>query len=155
LLQPYYKNFKKRIIKTPKLYFYDTGLVCWLLEITSKKDLDLSPFKGALFETFVMSELMKINYNQALNKTLYYWRDSNGNETDCILEQAGNYTAVEIKSTKTFRKELLKGLNYWKNLNPALTKKSYLIYSGNQTYKHDSSSIINWMDMKMVFKSKK
>jgi len=154
LVPPYYKNFKKRIMKTSKLYFYDTGLLCWLLEITNKKDLDLSPFKGSIYETFVMSELMKVNHNSLSNKALYFWRDSNGNEVDCLMESAGYYTAIEIKSTKTFREDLLKGLNYWKKLNPKSSKYNFLVYSGNESYSFMGNNVINWLDLRKVFEKK-
>ena len=87
-----------------------------------------------------------------MNKSLYYWRDSIGNEVDCLLESAGYFTAIEIKSTKTFRKDLLKGLYYWKKLKPHASKKNFLVYSGNDNYKHDGINIINWKELKTVYR---
>ncbi|HEY5123311.1 MAG TPA: ATP-binding protein, partial [Ignavibacteria bacterium] len=116
-LQPYYKNFNKRIIKSPKLYFYDTGLVCSLLGINSPESYELHFLKGNIFETFVISEFLKNKFNTGSNNELYFWRDSNGNEIDCIISHGLNLKAIEIKSGETIKSEFFKTLYLWNNLD--------------------------------------
>ena len=87
-LQPYQKNFNKRLVKIPKLYFYDTGLAAALLGIENRQQLELNPFRGALFENFVILDLIKQRFNQAKSSNLFFWRDSAGNELDILIDQA-------------------------------------------------------------------
>ncbi|BDR52321.1 ATPase [Bombiscardovia nodaiensis] len=103
-LQPYYRNFGKRLVKTPKLYFYDTGLACHLLGLTSSEDLLLNqPLRGHLFENLVVSELLKHYYNQGKRPQLYYWRDSNRKEIDLVIEHGGQIRyLVEVKASATY-----------------------------------------------------
>jgi uncharacterized protein len=128
-LQPYHKNFNKRIVKTPKLYFTDTGLACSLLGITSSEQLMLHPFRGSLFENLVISELRKRYFNQARVPRMYFWRDNTGNEVDVIIEQKNRIVPVEIKSGKTITPLLLKGIHYWNKLTDG--EAGYVVYDGD------------------------
>ena len=102
LLRPYHKNFNKRLVKMPKLYFFDTVLVCSLLEIENEKQLGTHYLRGSIFENFVITELLKFRLNSGKSSNLYFWRNNHGNEIDCIIEIAGKSVAVEIKSGETF-----------------------------------------------------
>jgi len=127
-LQPYHKNYNKRIVKMPKLYFYDTGLAVALMGIENTDQLAIHPFRGNLFENLVILELMKRRFNKALQKKLYFWRDNTGHEIDVILERAGAQLPLEIKSGKTVSDDFFKGLDYWRKLTGA--DQGYLVYDG-------------------------
>ena len=128
LLQPWYNNMNKRIVKSPKLYFYDTGLLCHLLGIKSVSALQKNNAYGALFENWVMSEIRKNNFNAAQNEGMYYFRDTAGNEVDLISERDGEPVAIEIKAGSKINNNHLRGLKYWQKYQP----KSHcvLIYGG-------------------------
>jgi uncharacterized protein len=115
-LQPYFKNFNKRIIKSPKLYFYDTGIVCQLLGIVSEQQLDLHPLRGEIFETMVVSDFMKQYYNRGLQPNLYYWRNQQGYELDLLVETALNIIPLEIKSASSFRSDFMKNFTYFNRI---------------------------------------
>ena len=133
-LKPYLNNFNKRIVKAPKLYFNDTGLACWLLSIHSPTEIDkVSLYKGALFENFVINEMLKNRFNKGLKNNLYYFRDSNGNEVDVVIDNGKELVAVEIKSAKTIATDFFKGLDYWKKISEQ--KKGFLIYTGDDEFK--------------------
>ena len=116
LLPPFYNNFQKRVLKTPKLYFFDTGLVCALLRITHASMLPLHPFRGALFENFIVTELIKNRFNQGKRSNLYFWRESSGNELDVILDEGLRQFPIEIKSGQTIQSAWMKGILYWQKL---------------------------------------
>ena len=132
-LQPYHKNFNKRLVKMPKLYFYDTGLTAALLGIENSRQLELNPFRGALFENFVILDLIKQRFNQAKSSNLFFWRDSAGNELDILIDQAERLIPIEIKSGQTVTPAFFKGLNYWQKLTGE--EGGYVIYGGNQMEK--------------------
>lgn len=113
LLQPYHNNLNKRIIKSPKLYFYDTGLLCYLLNIHSETALSKHPGYGFLFENWVLTEIRKNRCNQGLAGGMYFFRDSAGNEVDLILEKQDEVIAIEVKAAKKFSREMLGGIRYW------------------------------------------
>ena len=113
LLEPYFNNVLKRVIKTPKLYFIDTGLAASLLGITEPAQLAPHPLRGALFETLVVSEFLKARFNAGWPSNLYFWRDNVGLEVDLLLETPEALLPVEIKSTATVRGELFAGLRKW------------------------------------------
>ncbi len=129
-LQPYHSNFNKVIIKTPKIYFHDTGLLCYLLGIRSKEDLELHFAKGNVFENLVVSEMYKNAVNNTTRSKLYFWRDKSQNEVDLIIETGTRLDAIEIKSAKTINQNYFKGLNYFKNLKE--DTHLHLIYGGNE-----------------------
>lgn len=127
-LQPHHKNFNKRIVKMPKLYFYDVGLASALLGVQEAKQLEFHPFKGNLFENMVIIELLKQRLNTGKANNLYFWRNSRGNEVDVIIDNFDHLIPVEIKVGKTITQEYFKGLNYWNKLTN--TSGGKVIYGG-------------------------
>lgn len=150
LLKPYHKSFNKRLIKMPKLYFYDTGLACSFLGIQSQAQLVSHYLRGNLFESFILSEIIKRHFNKGVEPRCYFWRDKTGHEIDCILEIADTIRPIEIKSGKTITNDFFNGLKYWDKLSPR-GKKSYLIYNGDDVQKRTSVNIINWKRIPSVF----
>ena len=149
-LHPYYKNFNKRVVKAPKLYFYDTGLACSLLGIEKDQQLGTHYFKGALFENLIITELAKVFFNKGQRPPIYYWRDNAGNETDCIIEKAGKLVPVEIKSGKSIHTDFFRGLNYWEKISGQKNTPSYLIYGGDENQKHRNINILGWRDCQKI-----
>ncbi len=117
LLQPHQRNFRKRLIRTPKLYFYDTGLAAWLLSIDSDRSMNISPARGALFENLIISELIKTRLNRGRQSNLFFWRDRTGHETDIIIDRGNSLSAVEVKSGSTIAGDNLAGLRWWGDLS--------------------------------------
>lgn len=144
-LPPYFKNFSKRVIKSPKLYFYDTGLLCSLLGIRSAADAALHFQRGALFENLVLLEFHKYLSNRGEKPDLYFFRDSNHNETDLLIDRGGQLHAIEIKSGKTVAKDFFKGLNTFKKLEPQA--HLYLIYGGDAHYTQQDIFISGFTDL--------
>jgi predicted AAA+ superfamily ATPase len=112
-LPPYHANFGKRLVKTPKLYFHDTGLAAWLLGISDVRTLQVHPMRGALFENMLVLEYLKYCRHQGVANAMYFWRDNTGNEVDLLIERAGELWPVEMKSGATFQHEWLRGLHTW------------------------------------------
>lgn len=117
LLPPFHENFNKRILKSPKIYFYDTGLAAYLLDIRSARQLSNSPFRGNLFENFVLNELLKNRFNRGRRANLFFWQDSNGREVDCLIQNGSEVFPVEIKSGQTPTSEYFKNIKYWNALS--------------------------------------
>lgn len=136
-LQPHHKNFNKRIVKMPKLYFYDTGLAAALLGVQNSNQLDLHPFKGALFENMVIVDFLKTRFNKAKTNNLYFWRDNTGNEIDLLIDNGLDIIPIEIKSGQTVTNQYFKGVLYWNKL----TKKEggYVIYGGKTIQKRSNA----------------
>ncbi|PLY03422.1 MAG: AAA family ATPase [Desulfuromonas sp.] len=143
-LRPHHQNFNKRLIKTPKLYFYDTGLLCWLLGIQSPEQLVTHPLRGSIFETFVISEVKKLFCNRGEQGELYFWRDSNGNEVDVLIPVGDKLMPVEIKSGKTVTREFFTGLNRWRELAGDLACEPTLVYGGQESYRRNDIRVIGW-----------
>ena len=149
-LKPHHKNFNKRLVKRPKLYFYDTGLACNLLQINSVNELDMHFAKGNLFENFILTELLKKRFNNAKTSNLYFWRDHHGKEIDCILEKANSLIPIEIKSSKTYQKEHFKHMNYWNKLSNNSKENSYLVYAGNESDHLAHGNLMSWKDLSKI-----
>ena len=147
-MQPYYKNFSKRLIKSPKLYFYDTGIACSLLKLTNPEMIYTHYLYGSLFENLVISEFIKIQSHSGRQPSVYYWRESNGMEIDCIIEMENNeLLALEIKGGQTFTKDYLKNLrNFAKNQNSQKIKKA-VIYAGEESAMINDVQLIPWKDL--------
>ena len=146
LLPPYFQNFNKRIVKTPKLYFYDTGLACYLLQISSPEQLFQHPYRGAIFENFIVSELLKNRFNQGKRSNLYFWRDSTGNEMDVVIDEGIDLNPIEIKSTATLSGISFKNIQFWQNLTHQ--KKSTLIYGGDDNQiRKDEVTVRSWRNI--------
>jgi len=143
-LKPWFRNFKKRLTKSPKLYFYDTGLVCNLLGMEDAQSVRESSFKGALFENYALIEILKTHYNSGKSKNFYFWRDSNGNEIDLIIEKGLNVQCVEMKAGLTVKPEHLKSLHYLDNLEHQLSFKHYLINADDVVEKRTHETILSW-----------
>ena len=147
LLQPFYENFGKRLVKSPKLYFLDSGLVCRLLGIRTSEDLFVHPHRGNIFDSFVVSEILKSRYNQGLDPDIYFWRDSVGNEVDVVFHEGQRLKALEIKSGKTFSPELASGLQRWMLYSGARPEDCALIYSGDRPLQWKGLAIVPWTDI--------
>jgi uncharacterized protein len=147
-LQPFYNNLGKRLTQMPKLYFYDTGLCCSLLELETESHVNTHPLRGALFENFIILELLKARFNKGQRSNLFYWRDRTGNEIDLLLDQSGQVVPIEIKTAATFTKDYVKGISYWKKINPQ-TKNSYVIFTGNSS-SFNSTDILNWKEVGLI-----
>jgi len=148
LLQPYYQNFNKRIVKSPKLYFLDTGLLCHLLDITEGKQIKQHFMKGALFENFVYAELIKQTAHQSKNIQIYFWRDKTGNEVDFLIPKGNTHTLVEVKAGQSVSSDFFKGIEYYKTITNKNAKvKSFLVYNGKQHYQHKQTKIIDFTDI--------
>lgn len=144
LLPSFHKNFSKRAIKSPKLYFYDSGLVCALLKIENPEQLKTHYLKGAIFEGYVITEFIKQRYNLGLEPHVYYWREKHGNEIDCIIEEASRLLSIEIKSGKTINHDFFKGLAYWQDLTGTAPESSFLIYGGTDSQKRKYAKALGW-----------
>ena len=147
LLPPYHRNFGKRLIKSPKLYFVDVGLACWLLGIRSTGVLALHPLRGALFETWVVGEFLKARCNAGLSSDLYFWRDNNGLEADVLFEQGGRLQTVEIKSGQTVTVDYIRAGQRSSGFAGDEAMMPWLIYGGEQSYERSGVRIMGWREM--------
>lgn len=146
-LRPYYKNFNKRIIKSPKLYFYDTGVVCSLLRIKDKEMLRGHYLYGALFENFIISEIIKRKYHSGTQPSVYYWRESNGTEIDCIIEEGVNsLSAIELKGGHSYNSDYVRNLKIFKNLDKDVSVKSRVVYNGEVRSNVSGIEVMNWRE---------
>jgi len=152
LLQPHYKNFNKRVVKTPKLYFYDTGLAAWLLGIQNKSQLILHPQRGAIFETWVVTELLKARFNCGLSSNLFFWRDNTGNEVDVIIDKGLTLEPLEIKSGQTITADSFTGLRKFCTLAGETAGRSRLLYGGSERQDRKDVDVIPWADVADVGK---
>jgi predicted AAA+ superfamily ATPase len=144
LLRPYHNNFNKRLVKSPKLYFIDTGLLCYLLRIRTPEDLVTHAARGAVFENFVLAELLKAFLNRGEEPDLYFWRDAAGNEVDFLLERGSTLTAIEAKSGQTIAGDWLKGLDFWRCLPGQQEAPAALVYGGEESMRRQGVSVYSW-----------
>lgn len=153
-LQPHHQSFNKRIVKMPKLYFYDTGLVAALLGIEQEKQLDVNVYRGALFENLIVLELMKARFNKANLNPLFFWRDNNGHEIDLIFEKENELIPVEIKSGQTVTNAYFKGIEYWQKLTQATPiQPGFVIYAGSSTqHRSNHISVLPFYQMEQLKK---
>ena len=150
LLQPHHRNFGKRLVKAPKLYFCDVGLAAWLLGIRDAATLETHAARGALFETYVITELLKQRFNAGQPGDLYFWRDSTGNEVDVLIETAQGLQAVEIKSGSTFASDWTSSLKKWKQFAGDEAIQPSLVYGGTASYARDGVQVWGWQDVDRV-----
>ena len=150
-LPPFFNNFNKRLVKSTKLYFYDTGLVSYLLGIKSEKSIQESEFKGALFENMVINEYIKQNYHHNLYHEFYFWRDSNGHEVDLLVSNETAYDIVEIKATKTILPKLFDGLDLLKNIGKEKINRKVLVYGGKESQNRSNYKVWAWNNVKIDF----
>lgn len=146
-LPPHYKNFNKRLVKSPKLYFIDTGLACHLLGITNPAQVQTHYALGALFENFVIMECYKQRLNQGKRDGLYFWKDNKGIEVDLLIEEGTNLKAYEIKAGRTANHEYFKNLKYWSTLSGKKSEDCYVIYGGDLNQTTPGGQLKGWKDM--------
>jgi uncharacterized protein len=144
LLTPYHANLNKRLIKTPKLYFIDPGLAAYLLEIDRPRDVAIHAMRGALFETWVVSELLKAYTNLGQEPRLSFYRDQAGHEVDVIIREGAPPIPVEIKSGATVARDFFKGLSYWTNLTGAEPSGSWLVTGGDADQRRSAGRVLGW-----------
>jgi len=147
-LQPYFENFGKRIIKSPKLYFTDVGLAVYLLGIENETQLTRDPLRGHLFENLVVLELMKSRLNRGMDPQLFYYRDVQKNEVDLIFKSGNLLIPIEIKSAKTYNSEFLETLRFFQVLAKDRAPKGYLIYGGMEEQSIHSIKLLNYQHAK-------
>lgn len=150
LLQPYYDNIGKRLVKTPKLYFYDTGLACYLLDIEKPEQLSYDKMKGHLFENLIVSEAIKHQLNNGKNNNLFFYRDSNNNEVDLLQVKNGNFNAIEIKSAQTFDTEFLKGINAFTKVFGNRVSSKNIVYSGDYENNGTEFNLLNYRNINSI-----
>jgi len=149
-IQPHFNNFNKRIIKSPKLYFYDTGLVCYLLQIRNPDIISSHPLRGNIFENWIISELNKSYYNKGIEPSFYFWRDTKGHEIDLIVDEGNYLYPIEIKSSFTFNSNFIKNVDYFVKLQKVQSKEKYLggcYYSGDEDFNFKYFNIMSWKDV--------
>ncbi|HRN41171.1 MAG TPA: ATP-binding protein [Vicingus sp.] len=143
LLQPYYKSFNKRLVKTPKLYFYDTGLVCSLLNIKNTDELSFSHFRGSLVENYLLVELVKKIKNKGASESIYYWRDNNGVGVDILIDYGNKLLPIEIKSAQTFNNDFLSNIKKFNSYS--YNNNGWVIYDGKLEFETENGIVVkNW-----------
>ena len=145
-LQPHSSNFRKRIVKTPKLYFYDVGLACRLLGIQEESQINTHPLRGSLFENMVVTDLLKTRLNQGIDPSMFFWRDSAGLEIDLIIENGNQLQPIEIKLGETFTASWLNNLNKWCSL-AANSTQPMLCYGGSWTGQRSEVKVLPWHEV--------
>lgn len=150
-LRPYHKNYNKRVVKAPKLYFYDTGLACALLNIKTPEEYHLHFAKGALFENFIINEVLKRYYNLGKRPNLYFWRTQSGHEVDLIIDEGTEIYPVEIKAGRTIHTQFFKGLNFFSQQGANPLNKSFLIYGGDDFQYRTHATVLGWKYLNQIF----
>lgn len=149
-LQPYHRNFGKRVVKTPKLYFYDPGLAAWLLGVTEAAHLAAHPLRGALFEAWAVAELVKGRLNRGLPPSLYFWRDKTGHEIDVVFERGGEAVPFEVKSGATVARDWFDGLQRWGAWAGGSAVPGYLVHGGETSQRGAGTELVPWRDLPRV-----
>ena len=147
LLRPHHSNFGKRLVKTPKIYFLDSGLAAWLMGIRSAETLETHAARGALFESWVVSELYKKRLNAGLPIDLFFWRDNTGNEVDLIIEKEKGLQPIEIKSGSTYASDWSQGLKKWQALAKNSSHEPAILYGGESNFERESLQVWGWRDV--------
>ncbi|MBK6932078.1 MAG: ATP-binding protein [Saprospirales bacterium] len=145
-LQPYHENYNKRLVKTPKIYFFDTGLLCYLLGIHALEQLNTHFAYGNILENMLIAELYKKRTHRGARAPFWFWRDNHGNEVDLIIEDAGALRAVELKAAKTFNTRLFQGLSRWQKTSGQSAGQSAVVYLGNQRFQTDHGTLLPWTE---------
>jgi predicted AAA+ superfamily ATPase len=152
-LQPHHRNFSKRIIKSPKLYFLDPGLAAWLLDIRNPNQLVGHSKRGALFETWIYSELLKYTFNRRSHHTYYFWRDRSGLEIDFVIDRAGTLMPIEAKSGKTSAGDWAEPIERWRMLAGEESGQGWIIYGGEESRSFKGIDILAWRDIDRLFRA--
>lgn len=143
-LQPFHKNFNKRIVKTPKMYFHDTGLACSLLGLNDPNQITTYYNKGALFENFVINEFTKATFNHGLRTNLYFWQSKTKKEIDLIIEKPDKIIPIEIKSGQTKHERYLTNIKHWKEISQDEKSRGFVVYGGDENFKTSAGDLISW-----------
>lgn len=154
-IRPHFRNFGKRLVKTPKLYFLDPGLAAWLLEIRDAVQLNAHPLRGALFETWAIAELLKGRANAGLASNLYFWRDRGGLEVDCVLDRGNALVPIEIKSGQTVASDFFLPLARFAELAGELASPGWIVYGGDRTERRRSTTVLPWTMIDSLTESNK
>lgn len=149
-VRPHHQNFNKRLIKTPKLYFHDTGLASWLLGIETPSQISTHPSFGALFETFVVGEILKAHAHRGLEPGLFFWQDRTGHEVDLLIERKGRVTPVEIKAGRTVVPDFFKGLEFWKKMTGAPSGDGFVVYGGDSPQDRANGRVLPWRGLSSI-----
>ncbi|MFZ1240422.1 MAG: DUF4143 domain-containing protein, partial [Anaerolineae bacterium] len=149
-LLPYYRNFNKRLVKSSKLYFYDTGVACSLLGIRDADQINLHYLKGALFENLVINEFIKRSFHRGENRQPFFWQDSHGKEIDCLLVDGEEITPVEIKAGKTMSISYFDNLKYWRALADLPEDQGFVVYGGDQSMQTSTGAFISWRHLDRI-----
>ena len=145
LLQPHHVNFTKRLTRMPKLYFLDSGLACFLLNIETPEQLSTHYLRGGLFENMIITELLKHFANRGKEAPLFFWRDKTGNEIDCLIETDNGFHLVEIKSAQTYHDDFMKNIRYYQKLNAGKYRlKATLVYAGSVSQQRTGFELKAW-----------
>lgn len=153
LLQPYHRNISKRLVKSPKMYFYDVGLASYLINIENEKQIERDPLRGHLFENMIIAEALKNRFNQGKRSNLYFYRDSKGNEVDLLLINGSDIFPIEIKSGMTITSEYFKGLKHFVKIFPEhVSKGSGIVYGGDESQKRIDVSIVSFNRLNDLFR---
>lgn len=147
LVPPYHRNFGKRLVKTPKLYFLDSGLLCHLLRITSPADLQVHAARGAVFETWAVAETLKHRFNRGLPADLHFWRDNHGLEVDLVFEHRGRLHGVECKSGTTYSSDWLRPVRRWREAAGEVAAPPLLLYGGDDSHEQADHLVLSWRDL--------
>lgn len=150
LLPPYYENIPKRLVKSPKLYFNDPGLACYLLDIETPQQLDRDKMRGAIFENMIVMEAIKHHYNMGLEGGVFFYRDSNQNEVDLLIKQEGELTAIEVKSSMTYSSSFEKALTQIEGWIKTPISKKAIVYSGDFENSSGDINLINYRHISSI-----
>lgn len=149
-LQPFHHNVNKRLVKSAKLYFYDTGVACSLLGIRDENQVNLHYMKGALFENLIINEFIKRNFNRGEHRQPYFWQNSQGKEIDCLLVDGEKIVPVEIKSGKTISTSYFDNLKAWRKLDISPDEQGYVVYGGEQSLQTGAGALISWRELNRI-----
>lgn len=153
LVNPYFRNFNKRITKSPRLYFYDTGLACSLLRINKTSSLENYFQKGALFENFIVNEMCKHYFNLGARPPIYFWRDHNQREIDVLMDLGGELVPIEIKSSRTYNSAFFKNIAWFQEISQIPISNSFVIYGGDANWEMEHGKLISWRSLNEIFNS--
>lgn len=154
LVQPWFTNLNKRLIKTPKLYFCDPGLAAWFVGVRNTSHITAHPQRGALFENWVMTELLKAQTNRGIKPSLHFLRDKEGHEIDAFIETAPDtFQAVEIKSGETIASDFFTGLDYWRAKLTRQKVTPWLVHGGTAHQQREKGTVLPWNDLSSLLSS--
>lgn len=150
LLHPHHKNFNKRLVKSPKLYFYDTAIACHLLSIQTHQDLMAHYLRGGLFESFILADFHKKRFNSGFIPNIYFWRDKVGHEVDCLIDQGTHLIPVEMKSGETINSSYFTNLEKWNHLAKAKASNSFVVYGGDRNQERSAGNAVSWSSLEDI-----